>query len=215
MGAGATLVLDGDVGYAHYSSGDAIAEKCEHGGFFVYTLAARPSGLSWDSEVGFFRVPVAKTRLWRFCPTFWSDLRAVRAEHSSTRAILRQERPFLRISAILATSKTFLGLPSLFPFARALRSPARTRSQINERSSSATAPKTVKTIFPAGVEVSTPSVRLTNSTPRAWKRFKVLRDFAKLDDRVLAMIQRADARVDGSPHWRPPVFVLRSTLIAR
>jgi hypothetical protein len=54
-----------------------------------------------------------------------------------------------------------------FPFARAFRMPALTRSTINERSSSATAPKTMKTILPAGVDVSTCSEKETKSTPNA------------------------------------------------
>ncbi len=49
----------------------------------------------------------------------------------------------------------FLGRPSRFLFARAWRKPARTLSTIKLRSSSATAPSTVKTIFPVGVLVST------------------------------------------------------------
>jgi hypothetical protein len=44
------------------------------------------------------------------------------------------------------------------PFDFACRNPARTLSTIKDRSNSATAPKTVKTILPIGVEVSTPSV---------------------------------------------------------
>ena len=56
-----------------------------------------------------------------------------------------------------------------FPFARALRIPARTRSTMRLRSSSATAPNTVKTILPVGVDVSSCSNRLTNSIPSAWK----------------------------------------------
>jgi len=70
---------------------------------------------------------------------------------------------------ILATSKTFLGLPRRFPFARAFRRPAFTRFAINERSSSATAPRTVKIIFPAGVDVSICSLRLTKAMPRELK----------------------------------------------
>jgi len=88
-------------------------------------------------------------------------------EHWRVRAIFRQERPRLRNSAIRATSRIFLGLPSRLPFAFALRSPARTRSQMRDLSSSATAPRTVNTILPVGVDVSTPSVRLTNSMPSA------------------------------------------------
>jgi hypothetical protein len=44
--------------------------------------------------------------------------------------------------------------------------PALTRSAIKHRSSSATAPRTVKTSFPAGVEVSTCSDKETNSIPK-------------------------------------------------
>ncbi len=51
------------------------------------------------------------------------------------------------------------------PFARAFLIPARTRSTISERSSSATAPKTVKTILPAGVDVSICSENETKSIP--------------------------------------------------
>ncbi len=54
-----------------------------------------------------------------------------------------------------------------FPFARAFRIPALTRSTISERSSSATAPKTVKTILPAGVDVSICSEKETKSIPNA------------------------------------------------
>ncbi len=46
------------------------------------------------------------------------------------------------------------GRPIRLPFARALRIPALTRSTIKLRSSSATAPRTIKTIFPVGVLVS-------------------------------------------------------------
>src|ERR1700674_2821055 len=57
--------------------------------------------------------------------------------------------------------------PSHLPLARAFRNPALTLSTIRLRSSSATAPRTVKTSFPAGVEVSTCSDSETNSMPRA------------------------------------------------
>jgi hypothetical protein len=68
--------------------------------------------------------------------------------------IVWQDAPDARRLAIFAASTVTRGLPSVFPFARAFRNPARTRSTVKLRSSSATAPKTVKTIFPAGVEVS-------------------------------------------------------------
>ena len=45
--------------------------------------------------------------------------------------------------------------------------PELNRLMINERSSSATAPRTVKTILPAGVEVSICSEKETKSIPRA------------------------------------------------
>jgi len=54
-----------------------------------------------------------------------------------------------------------------FPFARAFRMPALTRSTMSERLSSATAPRTVKTILPAGVEVSICSENETKSIPNA------------------------------------------------
>jgi hypothetical protein len=53
------------------------------------------------------------------------------------------------------------------PLERALRMPAFTRSTISERSSSATVPRTVKTILPAGVEVSICSENETKSIPNA------------------------------------------------
>ena len=59
-----------------------------------------------------------------------------------------------------------------FPFARALRMPALTSSTISERCSSATAPRTVKTIFPAGVEVSICSEKETKSIPREGLLFR-------------------------------------------
>jgi len=84
-------------------------------------------------------------------------------------AMCRHERPLARRPAILAASTAIRGRPSVLPLARALRRPARTRSTIRLRSSSATAPKTVKTIFPAGVDVSICSEKDTKSIPRALK----------------------------------------------
>src|ERR1019366_4585276 len=66
-----------------------------------------------------------------------------------------QEQPWVRRDAILEASTATLGLPSLLPLALAFLMPARTRSAIRLRSSSATAPSTVKTILPVGVLVST------------------------------------------------------------
>src|ERR1700730_15232050 len=86
-----------------------------------------------------------------FCPA----RRAVLVEHSICRAILRQDTPCARSRPILTASTIFSGRPKRFPFARALRRPALTRSTIRLRSSSATAPRTVKTISPVGVDVWT------------------------------------------------------------
>jgi hypothetical protein len=53
------------------------------------------------------------------------------------------------------------GLPGRLPLALALRTPALTRSALRLRSSSATAPRTVKTIFPA--------VGTIQATDRLWR----------------------------------------------
>src|SRR5882724_1787837 len=82
-------------------------------------------------------------------------------------AMSRKVRPSVRSSRIFAAETGIRGRPNRLPFARALRRPARTRSTMMERSSSDTAPKSVKTILPIGVDVSTCSERLTNSTPKA------------------------------------------------
>jgi hypothetical protein len=87
----------------------------------------------------------------------------------SSRVIFGQDRPEARSRAILEASTATRGLPRRLPLARAFRKPARTRSAMRERSSSATAPSTVNTIRPAGVAVSSDSDRLTNSIPRTWK----------------------------------------------
>ena len=73
------------------------------------------------------------------------------------RHIVAHDAPLLRRAAILRTATTTRGRPGRFPLARAFRNPARTRSTISDRSSSATAPRTVKTIRPAGVAVSSDS----------------------------------------------------------
>ena len=83
----------------------------------------------------------------------------------TARAIARQDAPESRRAAILAASTALRGLPSVFPFARAFRKPALTLSTIRLRSNSATAPKTVNTILPAGVVVSICSLKLTNAMP--------------------------------------------------
>ena len=86
-----------------------------------------------------------------------------------SRLIVAQDAPASRSEAILARSTTTCGLPSRFPLAHAFRRPALTRSAIRLRSNSATAPKTVKTMRPAGVAVSSDSDRLTNSMPKTQK----------------------------------------------
>src|ERR1035438_9937357 len=62
-----------------------------------------------------------------------------------SRWIVPQECPWERREAILEASTATLGLPSVLPLALAFLIPARTRSAIRLRSSSATAPRTVKT----------------------------------------------------------------------
>src|SRR5215472_2350771 len=84
-------------------------------------------------------------------------------------AIRFHPSPCARRAEIRAASTTVRGRPSRLPLARALRKPARTRSAMRLRSNSATAPKTVKTMRPAGVAVSRDSDRLTNSIPRTRK----------------------------------------------
>ncbi len=84
-----------------------------------------------------------------------------------SREIVLQDCPWARRVAILEASTVTLGRPILLPLALAFLMPARTRSAIRLRSSSATAPRTVKTIFPVGVLVSICSDRETKSIPRA------------------------------------------------
>jgi hypothetical protein len=72
-------------------------------------------------------------------------------------AIRFQPSPCARSVETLATSTTVRGRPSFLPFATAFRNPARTRSAMSLHSSSATAPSTVNTILPAGVDVSSDS----------------------------------------------------------
>lgn len=96
---------------------------------------------------------------------FETALNAVAVETPSSAEIDRQEAPSERRRVITRGSAIFRGLPRRLPFARAFRRPARTRSAIRLRSSSATAPSTVKTILPVGVLVSTCSESDTNSIP--------------------------------------------------
>src|ERR1700730_18117361 len=84
-------------------------------------------------------------------------------------AIAAHERPSERRLLILVRLTLTRGRPNCLPLALAFRNPARTRSAIRLRSNSATAPRTVKTILPVGVLVSTCSESETNSTPNVLK----------------------------------------------
>src|SRR5579859_2980280 len=112
------------------------------------------------------RAPIP--RKW-FLARFWKARRAVPSPMFNCLATARHDAPLERSSSIAKTSTTTHGLPSVFPFARAFRKPARTRSAIRLRSNSATAPSTVKIMRPVGVLVSSASLRLTNPIPSALK----------------------------------------------
>jgi hypothetical protein len=112
---------------------------------------------------------VAGTILKGFLADAAAVRRTVPSPSQSRSPIFAQDIPCDRRAEILAESTTTRGRTRDFPFARAFLKPARTRSTISDRSNSATAPRTVKTIFPVGVEVSTCSDRLTNSIPRDLK----------------------------------------------
>lgn len=83
-------------------------------------------------------------------------------------AMAAHDRPADRRLTILTRSTLTRGRPKRLPLALAFRNPARTRSAIRLRSSSATAPRTVKTILPVGVLVSTFSDNETNSMPAVY-----------------------------------------------
>lgn len=78
-----------------------------------------------------------------------------------------QDRTLARRPGTLEASTATRGLPSRFPRLLASANPERTRSRISSRSNSAIEAKIPNTSRPLGVEVSTPSCRLTNSIPRA------------------------------------------------
>jgi hypothetical protein len=96
-----------------------------------YKLASKPSALAVTSRSRVFGHTWGKNSLLAFLPRILVRSPCRLAEHPNVRAIFRQDRPRLRSAAILTRSRTAFGLPSRLPFARALRSPARTRSQIN------------------------------------------------------------------------------------
>jgi hypothetical protein len=67
----------------------------------------------------------------------------------------RHEAPLARNWSISSALGILRGRPNVRPLDLAFRMPALTRSTMRLRSSSATAPSTVKTILPVGVDVST------------------------------------------------------------
>lgn len=81
--------------------------------------------------------------------------------------ISAQERPSLRRTPTLRPSTWTRGLPSRFPRDFAKTNPDLTRSRISSRSNSAIDAKMPNTSLPFGVEVSTPSCKLTKSIPSA------------------------------------------------
>ena len=72
---------------------------------------------------------------------------------------VRPGKPLLAKAGYRGAVHDHAGTAKPLSFARAFRSPARTRSAIRLRSNSATAPRTVKTMRPAGVAVSSDSDR--------------------------------------------------------
>jgi hypothetical protein len=92
---------------------------------------------------------------------------AVPLDIPKTSQISAQERPSLRSVAILSRSTFTRGLPRHFPRDFANANPDLTRSRISSLSNSAIDAKIPKTRRPFGVDVSTPSCRLTKSIPRA------------------------------------------------
>ncbi len=75
----------------------------------------------------------------------------------SLSAMALKDSPSSRSLWALSRSNSALGLPSFVPRLLAERRPAHTRSRMSSLSNSAIAPITWKSIFPAGVEVSTAS----------------------------------------------------------
>src|ERR1035437_161216 len=75
------------------------------------------------------------------------------------------ESPSRRSSLTRTASILTRGLPNRLPLARALRSPALTRSWMSDRSNSAMAPMIWNIRRPEGVERSRLSRKLTNATP--------------------------------------------------
>ena len=83
------------------------------------------------------------------------------------RLISAHVRPCTRNRVTSAASTGTRGRPSRVPPLRARFRPMTTRYRINERSNSSTAPMTVNTILPIGVEVSIDSESETKSMPKA------------------------------------------------
>ena len=112
------------------------------------------------------RVQGITFKLCQFTTTVLALRHTVAAEQPICLPIAANERFLLSSSNSRESDTAAWGRPSFFPFALALRIPARTRSAIKLRSSSATAPRTVKIIFPVGVLVSICSENEQNSMPR-------------------------------------------------
>lgn len=89
-----------------------------------------------------------------------------------SRQTVAHDAPPLRGASILRASTITFGQPSRLPFARGFRRPAFTRSTNSERSNSATAPRTVNTILPAGVLVSICSGKRNKLDALRFERFQ-------------------------------------------
>ena len=116
----------------------------------------------------FRRSPQSEIRFHPATDTFLLfriEQNAVAALNPRAAPTARQDEPADRRRLISARSICLRGRPRIFPLARAFRSPARTLSAMRLRSSSATAPRTVKTSFRRVVDVSICSDRLM---PRDW-----------------------------------------------
>ena len=96
----------------------------------------------------------------------------------------RHEAPVARSAATCLASTAVRGRPNFLPFDLAAAKPLRTRERMSSRSNSTMLAKMPNTSRPFGMEVSTPSCRLMNSTPIArnsssaftnWRRLRANR----------------------------------------
>src|SRR5579885_3072448 len=101
----------------------------------------------------------------RFLGRFRTARCAVPLETPNISQISDHDRPSLRRVAICTRSTETRGRPSLFPRDLANASPDLTRSLTSSLSNSAIEAKIPNTKRPFGVEVSTPSCKLTKSIP--------------------------------------------------